>query len=391
MRLFPSVILALLTCVGCSVNQPPLPTASVAEQRPEATAAPRPERASPHSYRAICSDSDILAKASSLSGFDPTQTNANYALPNFGMLSGDQYSALAKALAYAPDDLKNALCSNLVDTIGVVQDPQPAAYAYAFWESRQQAARHGRTRASRFIGIPSSVLYVNDSMNSFDRAEADLIVQVLKENGLTSPSQIDVITNLASAGFSPYARVVSAIAHEVGHLIWHFAGGPFGTGGPHGRVCSPSGRNFSDAFWAPGHVAEIPNSYHRFGVPFDGNRHRDPASDPSVSDITQQAIQNNYGPLKTLLESAHFVTLLGAVDVDDEFAETYRYFMLRQAPINLQSRQVNFPDRKTANNTYSNSPSDRDQCTIQLQNVAAQNSLQSLRRSHRHYRGGADR
>jgi hypothetical protein len=260
------------------------------------------------------------------SAFNP---RSNQAPPPGSPISAPYDTYLTQAYGLAQSDFQRELCA--LTRIYVDALPAPCSGGTCFERSWGFRRRGG---PGRYIAISAGLL---DPTLTYSKYETALLQSVLPLNAYYSTSNVDSI---------PGFTVLAALAHELGHVRWYdiLVATP---GGPHNfnKLCSGD-------FFKSWQTLHPPYLRFRNLLTYD-ERHR-PGRAPDLHVYPPQ-ILTDIDPVrgnppiagqkvdKIYASNAPWTSFLGAITPDEDFVETYKFYVLSTATSPLKSLPIVLP------------------------------------------------
>ncbi|MBV9824584.1 MAG: hypothetical protein JO001_02730 [Alphaproteobacteria bacterium] len=296
-----------------------VPTYSPAPPAP----APAPASPPPFAHAAAdipCSDgSSITSKVVELAAaYDPA--NNGTSPPQAGGLS--TYGALVQsAFNLAPQDLRNRLCA--LDHIYIDQfDTDHSAWGI---RDRKSLKRH--------IGISKKLLdSISSSTITYADYETEILHRLLWKAHTPEPTWLQGLTYTVVTPDTSAVATLAILAHEIGHTLWWNKGIP-------NLKCS--GTTFHEITWKE--PVSIPRGYHKFRE----RQSNEPSEDFDIDDMiallqggTPAQLNQLSADLQTVYQDANWVGLFSFVAPDEDFIETYKYWILQQAGFKTMDMKI---------------------------------------------------
>jgi hypothetical protein len=296
------------------------------------------------------------------SGFDPRATG-KYNSPQCNSRVSDPYlTSLSNAFRIAPPFFKEHLCGLTCVFINqeVCQDPQNctidevAANSWGFREQQSQS-----NAAGRYIATSQGLWNRGSSPDNLSDYETKVLNRLLA-SAATSGLKHDP----AMPNNGPEMTVLAALAHELGHVRW-FDANVMVPGGNYEFTytipCVNSTTSFFDNSWYYSNTAylQTPNRWRYFGdwpdVTWVINRNLDHKNDPKFLNIFGNISDpKKFGKINNGLHLANqpWASFFGSRTPDEDFVETYRLWVLRDA--GLTSFAITIPYGNGNNSTKQN-------------------------------------
>ena len=315
---------------------------------PPAQVAPGPAQA----LLASCDPTPFLSKVSVLRiPFDPTAVGANASAPvGIGQVSGVIAQDLGNAYCIAPQFLKQqllGLTGIYVNPTGCAQgdpnncsisDTQVTSNSWGYRERPNQSHNAGR-----YIATSAGLWNQGNHAPGFHDYETKLLKLLLLS--WTTPQY------MTAAPDGPEITTLAALAHEMGHVFWYDINAPMpGQNYDPKRFCNG---NFFDAYWQN---VNMPPRWRLFGTPQDRHGH----GYVQIKDIDDAIASGNFTLAGALLATgntlsgdigiyppdAPWASFFGAISPDEDFVETYKFYVLTQAGLTSLPLQIaNQPTR----------------------------------------------
>jgi len=269
--------------------------------------------------------------------YNPPQSDATPVPSNYVAL-------FRKAFTIAPGGLQTALCMVNNVYIDTMYDPD----GWAFWEAPPQAPQG---QGKLFIGISERLL--SKLVQPAPLTLSDLEAGILRGLVLNLPNGV-TFSKGDPRQDTPEMALLAVLAHEMGHLL--FAD----------QLNTIESCGFFANSWT-GALA-FPDRFHQFGIDNPAALHKngEPYKDEIESDFRRHRTYDGIQKLGTLYganisapnshnpssaTSTAWVSLFSAVAPDEDFAETYKLVVLRNAQQGeaLTSLTLQFPDTSTTN------------------------------------------
>jgi hypothetical protein len=318
---------------------------------PQAPVAP-PIRGTAFSAQlASCDPTPFLNKVFVLGiPFYPTAVGAKYSAPVAnGSVSGAIAEDLGKAYCIAPDFFKR----QLLDLTGIYVNPtgcnggnpnncnisttQVIGNSWGYRERPNQSHNKGR-----YIATSAGLWNEGNHAPGLHDYETQLLNTLLQWTGPKyAPGDPD----------GPEITVLAALAHEMGHVFWYDTNAPTpGQNYDPKRFC---GGNFFNGYWQN---PNAPPRWRLFGTRQDSHG----SGYVQVSDIDNAITAGNFNLAGSLLAmgdasgdigiytpNAPWASFFGAISPDEDFVETYEFYVLIQAGLTSLSVQIpngGYPD-----------------------------------------------
>jgi hypothetical protein len=240
---------------------------------------------------------------------------------------------LAAALNLADPRFIHRVCNDVTYVLVDTSDPDGTfAGAYAFWQTRAQAAQ-----PVRFISIPLGVF---NNPPTYSRYEQELLNTLIGSNDvITATTPPELSSNDTAA-----AALLAMIAHEEGHIIWQRHLRP---NADNHKNCPADQINYNAYSWSS--LGSVP-AYHEFNTPV-GAKHNNDDPDPTVIRRAAAAGRATRARSAQLVSQVYtntnFASLFAALAPDEDAAEAYKYHVLRKIPsgigLNLQGPGTGSP------------------------------------------------
>ncbi len=234
---------------------------------------------------------------------------------------------LNAAFAIAPAFFKSQLCG--LDGIYITAGPEPWGY-------------RNRDNGHRFIALPMSLWAGSGPAQNLSEYENGVVRRLLR--GWTGPKHVPGNNNPANTSAM---AVLAALAHEFGHVLFYdtFVSPP-GSAPHYENFCG--GTFFADSWQA----LPAPPIWRQFGTPTGQHKADDmqtttlynlvppPAGDPRGAAAMLLRIYSLTG---TGQPTGRWAGLFASFSPDEDFVETFKFFVLRNAATPLQSMGVQVP------------------------------------------------
>ena len=319
-------------CVGCVPAPAPPP--------------PPPTGAGPRHMRVSCNENDIRGKITGVTGFSAAKygncvsqgvscaANDAPSAHLHPLPSGRFADAIAAVFRAAPEKFKNEMCrlSAIYIDLG---SPANNSFAWGMRESQQ-------SNPPTHIGLNHSLFAAGPSASEV-AYENDLLSTLLQAPNWKNPPQY-----ISAANDGLTMKLMSAMAHEIGHIVWW-------RDGVASQTCS--GNGFFSTWNNP---IYNPHQFHAFGQSISGNTSTEnllgvPFQFDDIVSNAQSFNPNNratagmqvetvYGD-PNLTGSARWASLFAFVAPDEDFIETYKLNILYQA--GMSSMKVQMPNGDT--------------------------------------------
>jgi hypothetical protein len=252
-------------------------------------------------------------------------TCSGNAIPNdIKVLLGDAFNASSAKL-------KGHLCG--LNKIFVNNSPaQTRKGSWGIWEADDQVYAEGQ---KKYVAIDGDALrdILNTPSGSLRRVENSKIAATLPRgraswNENARPSFISFDSSASEAS----AAIVSILAHEIGHVLWHeFV--------KQGTNCYTAELT---ATWQPGWTNE---RWKRLAARDSASLRNGVPHPESVDDDAEQANgkRRAAGKAKRMVETKQFSSILGAASPEEDFVETYKTVVLSRS--GLGSLVLSVPDQ----------------------------------------------
>ena len=281
--------------------------------------------------------------------FDPTAVGANHSAPvGNAPVSGAIADDLGRAYCSAPDFFKRqllGLTGIYVNPTGCSQgDPNncnipPTQITDNSWGYRERPNQSHN--AGRYIATSAGLWNQGNHAPSFHDYETKLLNILLQWNG---PKYT------AATPDGPEISVLAALAHELGHVFWYDINAPTpGQNYDPKRFCNG---NFFDGYWQN---ANMPPRWRKFG---ERGQDRHGSGYVEIKDIEDAIAAGDFNLAEALLATGDtsgdigiyppngpWASFFGAISPDEDFVETYKFYVLIQA--NLISLPVQIPNGGT--------------------------------------------
>jgi hypothetical protein len=280
--------------------------------------------------------------------FDPTAVGANYSAPVAnGSVGGAIAQDLGKAYCVAPDFFKQ----QLLGLTGIYINPTGCAQGNSnncnipdtlvtenSWGYRERPNQSHN--AGRYIATSAGLWNQGNHAPSLHGYETRLLNLLLQWTG---PQYATAVPD------GPEITVLAALAHEMGHIFWYEINAPMpGQNYNPARFCSG---NFFNGYWQN---VNTPPRWRQFGTRQDRHGRRY----VQIKDIDNAITSGNFPLAGTLLAtgsssgeigiyppSAPWASFFGAITPDEDFVETYKFYVLNQATPKLTSLPVQIPNQ----------------------------------------------
>jgi hypothetical protein len=333
-----SIGVVALACVACAP--------------PEAPVSPPAAKAARSAALATCDPTPFLNKVFVLGiPFDPTAVGASYSAPVAnGPVSGVIAEDLGNAYCTAPQFFKQQLlgltgvyvnptgCSQGNPNNCNISPNQVTANSWGYRERPNQSHNAGR-----YIATSAGLWNQGNHALSLHDYETKLLNILLTWSGpqytMATPD-------------GPEFTVLAALAHEMGHVFWYDINAPTpGQNYNPARFCSG---NFFNGYWQN---VNTPPRWRQFGTRQD----RHGRGYVQIKDIDNAIATGNFTLAGSLLATgnasgdigiyppnAPWASFFGSIAPDEDFVETYKFYVLNQATPNLTSLPVQIPNGGTS-------------------------------------------
>jgi hypothetical protein len=326
-----------ILCFACAPPEAPIATPSAATVRSPALP--------------TCDATPFLNKVSVLKiPFDPTAVGANYSapVPN-GPVSGAIAQDLGNAFCAAPDFFKQQLlgltgiyinptgCSQGNPNNCNIPNTQVIENSWGYRERPNQSRNAGR-----YIATSAGLWIQGNPALSLHDYETKILSQLLRWTG---PQYTAAVPD------GPEVSVLAALAHEMGHVFWYDINARMpGQNYNPARFC---GGHFFNNYWQN---VNTPPRWRQFGTRQD----RHGRGYVQIKDIDNAIASGDFSLAGSLLATgsssreigiypanAPWASFFGAISPDEDFVETYKFYVLNQATPNLTSLLLQISDGVT--------------------------------------------
>jgi hypothetical protein len=270
-------------------------------------------------------------------------TSSNTPLP--GPIATD----LQNAFQLAPDYLKAELClhttkENQVAQVEIYIDPSPpspkAPFAWSFWE---EPADNQGDLYGRFIGISESLWTDNTFPQNLEGLERFILEKLLKVSppGGLHPSLSDVVASVAVSGVPGTVSdrallLVAVLGREMGLIINRDRVQPYADTLRVPKICNGQTIPFRGYSWNPTLAKKIlTGDIHHLGTERMASDHKQNRYVmPGMLRRQLHLTTPNYSSIATNISTVYgteWADLLAEATPTDDFAETYRLMVLRDA------------------------------------------------------------
>jgi hypothetical protein len=248
---------------------------------------------------------------------------------------------IADAFAAAPQHLKDELCS--VDNIFIDADAQ--SRNSLAWGMLDRSRQNAQGDNEKYIGISVS-LFPEVAVQPYGRLETSIVQALLDSppppslppDAQTWLNSIKVIAN--NGADTLVTSTMAVLAHEMGHIIWLNEDVP-------GTSCmasplNPRGISFQEITWKKN--AANPHGFHGFGF----GRNRSITNDFTETEMwlafQLDDLRKLVPEMVEVYDGQNWTGLFSFVDADEDFIETYKYWVLANAsgPAKLNSLSIGF-------------------------------------------------
>jgi len=291
-----------------------------------------------------CDPTPFLSKVAVLQiPFNPTAVGANYSAPvGIGPVSGVIAQDLGNAYCIAPQFLKQQLLGLTVIYVNPtgcaqgdpnncnISDTQVTSNSWGYRERPNQSHNAGR-----YIATSAGLWNQGNHAPGLHDYETKLLTILLRWGGPQyTPATPD----------GPEITTLAALAHEMGHVFWYDTNARVpGQNYNPGRFC---GGNFFDSYWQN---VNTPPRWRMFGTRQDRHGH----GYVQVKDIDDAIAAGNFTLAGALLATgntsgdigiyppnAPWASFFGAISPDEDFVETYKFYVLTQAGLTSLPLQI---------------------------------------------------
>jgi hypothetical protein len=281
-------------------------------------------------------------------GFDPKMTGKSYKSPSCNNHITSPYTTeLINAFNVAPSSFQQKLCGLTCVFISECQVSNNCTMddlttgTWGFRERPDQSPGSGRYIAtSAGLWGLSSPPTAPPALHDYEKLLLDALLSWPSGHNPPAYSQ-------ATSDDKPEMTVLAALAHEFGHVLWYDTFRP-SRGGPYDFNTFCRGSFFTNSW----QNVNTPPTWRYFGEVQDAHK----IYDVVLADLALAISRNKFAKAASLLDKiyqphSHWPSLFGAFSPDEDFVETFKFYVLTNASLPLTSLQINIYDDSSSNMT----------------------------------------
>ena len=283
--------------------------------------------------------------------FEPTTIANSFPLgTGTGIVSSTRFNSdLAAAFDAAPAFFKDQLCGltavfvNLDQCASVTNCSAADELANSWGLRRILSGTLGR-----YVALSGGLWNGGAHAPNYHSYESMLLKQLLAWPETVSGAPFFPPTaGLGDPTDSPRFTVLAALAHEFGHVLWYDVNDPAGTGSydPNTFCLASSASFFSGSWRIP---VNPPPRWREFGDPQGDHEPNAGSDNVQIVQVFLAMARRQYRAASALVNriyapSGRWASLFAAFSPDEDFIETFKFDVLRQANPPLQFLTIQFP------------------------------------------------